>query len=662
MNLTNARNIVIDGKAVQQISIDGKIVYASGPIIRLTADKSFILAPETVTITVTCEELPYTEIKLYSVINMTKTLLDTLETDENGQATYTYEGTGAGSISFVAEYDGDSSNTVTVDDYTPAVTDISLIANTYSFNYGGSVTLTATVKDQHNQAISGETVTFKNGSTSLGTGTTDSNGAATLIKSDLDAGTYNITAEISTVSSTAITVNVNKLNTSLTLDTPLIVYSDAFSVTGELTDSNGNGIVGATVTLQWNDGTAHTDTATTVTGGEVTFSRDAPTAITQYSFKLVYESTTNYNATESSQVNVTAEKETSVLNVTSPTSGTSITGSTFSVAGTLKDNDNTAMASKDVLVKLGTTLLDTLTTDSNGAFSGNVDSSGLSDGSNTLDFVFAEETYYTSATQQVTVSKTSYDGMSMSKTAGKQILSYADSGATPETEYCTVTAQLTNSGSSASVSDVPVVFGAYLNDVLITGSEQSVDTDSNGQASYTYTTQGLGDVVVKAVPDSRTSLIQTYEVYDYYAYQASGSHTFSSSTMTYYQLYDLNSIGDCEISVKLKSANTKGFALEYRKDNTVDNNNRVRIGVGGDNKLLASVISNSVEDLNYEGSNYSANSDLNCKIVHENNSIKATITNSTYTMRDISDLRYVGINNWNNAKTVSWTDFKVKPL
>ena len=132
--------------------------------------------------------------------------------------------------------------------------------------------------------------------------------------------------------------------------------------------------------------------------------------------------------------------------------------------------------------------------------------------------------------------------------------------------------------------------------------------------------------------------------------------------MTYYQLYDLNSIGDCEISVKLKSANTKGFALEYRKDNTVDNNNRVRIGVGGDNKLLASVISNSVEDLNYEGSNYSANSDLNCKIVHENNSIKATITNSTYTMRDISDLRYVGINNWNNAKTVSWTDFKVKPL
>lgn len=160
----------------------------------------------------------------------------------------------------------------------------------------------------------------------------------------------------------------------------------------------------------------------------------------------------------------------------------------------------------------------------------------------------------------------------------------------------------------------------------------------------------------------RILLIQTYEVYDYYAYQASGSHTFSSSTMTYYQLYDLNSIGDCEISVTLKSANTKGFALEYRKDNNVDNNNRVRIGVGGDNKLLASVISNGAEDLNYEGSNYSANSDLNCKIVHENNSIKATIANSTYTMRDISDLRYVGINNWNNAKTVSWTDFKVKPL
>ena len=132
--------------------------------------------------------------------------------------------------------------------------------------------------------------------------------------------------------------------------------------------------------------------------------------------------------------------------------------------------------------------------------------------------------------------------------------------------------------------------------------------------------------------------------------------------MTFHQLCDTGVIGDCEISTKLKSANTKGFALEYRKDNNVDNNNRVRIGVGGDNKLLASVISNGVEDLNYVGSTYSANSDVTCKIVCENNSIKGTIANSTYTMRDISDLRYVGINNWNNAKTVTYTDLKIKPL
>ena len=547
MNFTNAQRIVIDGKTVQQISIDGEIVYASGPIIKLTADKSYILANETVHITLTCAELPFTDIRLYEVINMTKTLIDTLTTDENGQASYTYEGTGGGQISFVAEYEDSSSNTVIVDDYVPAVTNISLIADTYSFNYGGSVTLTATVKDQHDQALSGQTVTFKNGSTSLGTGTTDSNGIATLTKSGLNAGSYSITAESGNVSSTAISIEVNKLNTVLTLDTPVLVYSDEFSVTGELTDSNGNGIVGATVKLEWNDGTAHTNTAETTTGGEVIFHRDAPTTITEYGFKLVYESSTNYNATESSQVNVTVEKETSVLNVTSPTSGAAITGSTFSVAGTLKDNDNTAMANKDVLVKLGTSTLSTLTTDSSGAFTGNVSSSGLSDGSNTLNFVFVEDNYYTGATQQVNVSKTSFDGISLS--VDKSILSKVDN------EYATLSAQLTISGSPASISGQAVTFEVRKSsdDSLVT--TLSGDTNSSGIASVSYASQGVGDVKVQAFCGSFVTEIFGVQDCSYYNTAEVTRSSTNGST-----IYD-NSLSQalpskCEISLDVWSNNT----------------------------------------------------------------------------------------------------------
>ncbi|WP_405296353.1 hypothetical protein [Methanobrevibacter sp.] len=107
-----------------------------------------------------------------------------------------------------------------------------------------------------------------------------------------------------------------------------------------------------------------------------------------------------------------------------------------------------------------------------------------------------------------------YDGMSLEKTAGNQILSYADEQQTPGSQTCTVTAQLKNGQSSATISSVPVVFGAYKDNVLITGSEQTVNTDANGQASYTYTSAGVGDVVIKAIPDSRSLLQETYAIED----------------------------------------------------------------------------------------------------------------------------------------------------
>ena len=65
-------------------------------------------------------------------------------------------------------------------------------------------------------------------------------------------------------------------------------YSDEFSVTGSLKDANNNAVSGATITMNWNDGTAHTETATTESDGSVTFSRSAPTSITNYTFQLVY--------------------------------------------------------------------------------------------------------------------------------------------------------------------------------------------------------------------------------------------------------------------------------------------------------------------------------------------------------------------------------------
>ena len=129
MNLSDATAINIGGRDVQELRIDGELVWSSGLWIRLSSDKSYILAQETATITVYCPDLPDTSIGLFMVKDMTRTKLDDLTTDENGQATYTYTGTGAGEIGLVAVYDETDSNIVTIDDYTPAIDSITLASS-----------------------------------------------------------------------------------------------------------------------------------------------------------------------------------------------------------------------------------------------------------------------------------------------------------------------------------------------------------------------------------------------------------------------------------------------------------------------------------------------------------------------------------------------------
>ena len=180
MNLTNANEVKINNKTVQRIKINNNLVYERIQLI-LSASNSFVYDGGTVLINLLCEKLKNTRIDLYQVVGLTKTKIDTLTTDENGQASYTYTGTGAGEVGFIAEYDGKESNTVTVDDYIPASTTVGLISSSRSVNYGESVTLSAVVTDQHDQPVSGGLVAFKQGDTTLDSATTNSNGIALIV-------------------------------------------------------------------------------------------------------------------------------------------------------------------------------------------------------------------------------------------------------------------------------------------------------------------------------------------------------------------------------------------------------------------------------------------------------------------------------------------------
>ena len=515
MNLSSAKSVFINNKEVKEIYLDDKLVYRSSPI-RLTASKDYILVDETVVIGISSGELKNIEIELFKVINMTRTSLGTLTTDENGQASYTYTGTGAGNVGFVAVYDEKDSNIVTVDDYTPAVTSVSLVVDngyTSASFYGVSIPFYVTVKDQHDQPIVGETVTIKNGSTTIGTATTDSTGVATLTKSDLNAGSYAFTATAGSITSNTKNWTIIKASTTLTIECPALVYSDVFDVTGVLKRGN-TPIANATITLEWIWGSSvNRVTATTNSSGEVTFHRDAPTTLSTYWFELKYAGDSNHNSATSGQIYREIGKETSVLAVTTPASGATISSGTMVVSGTIKDNDGTPLSGHNVYVRKtesGSNLA-ILTADSNGAFTGSIDVSSWSLGSNTFYVIYGGGNYYTNSQQSinVTISQVYPASMSLSKTAGKNILSYAD--VSSGTEYCTVEAEVIGSEGDP-YEGATVTFKVYdSDDTLLETLTASGATGPDGCCDATFTSKGYGDIYIKA---ECNLLTQTYTVED----------------------------------------------------------------------------------------------------------------------------------------------------
>ena len=133
------------------------------------------------------------------------TLIDTLNTGNTGAYTTTLSNLTVGNYAFKTVYEGDdvyanvtsTTRNVTVT-AAPAPDSITLTADKSILSYADSesATLTATVLDSNNSPVSGETVTFYNGSTSMGTATTNASGVATKSYSAAGAGDVSFTAGV----------------------------------------------------------------------------------------------------------------------------------------------------------------------------------------------------------------------------------------------------------------------------------------------------------------------------------------------------------------------------------------------------------------------------------------------------------------------------------
>ena len=338
------------------------------------------------------------------------TELGTATTNSSGVATYTYTAASSGSLNFTATYGGKTSNTVNVV-CSKKTTTATLSASSSSINIGSNVTLTGTIK-YNNTGVSGLSVTFKEGTTTVGTGTTDSSGQATCTVSNLSLGdhTFTVTSTetetYTSSTSTSVTVTVNKksTSTSLSLGSSTIYVGGSTTATATVT-SGGTGVNGLTVTFK--DGNTTLGTGTTNSSGVATYTLSG-LSVGSHSITAAVGATDTYDGSTSSASTLTVSKHSNVVSLSaSPT--TAMLGDTVTLTATVKDENNNARSGVSVTFKDGTSTLTTASTNSSGVATAST--SSLSQGSHSLTAVVSGDSSYndgSSSAVTVTVSTHNY--------------------------------------------------------------------------------------------------------------------------------------------------------------------------------------------------------------------------------------------------------------
>jgi len=238
------------------------------------------------------------------------------QTLSSGVATLAVTSLPVATNSITAVYQGDTNYGSSTS--TPAVTVTVAKASTTStvtFSpstpvFGQSVTLTATIA-----AVSpgvgtptGTVTFFNNGTTSLGTGTLNSSGVATLADSTLPVAANSITAtyggdtNFSTITSTAVTVTVAKASTTATVTSSVSSPTpfEAVTLTATIAAvSPGAGTPTGTVTFF--DGTTSLGTGTLNSSGVATFAVSS-VPVGSYSITAQYGGDTNFTGSTSTAV------------------------------------------------------------------------------------------------------------------------------------------------------------------------------------------------------------------------------------------------------------------------------------------------------------------------------------------------------------------------
>jgi ELWxxDGT repeat protein len=308
------------------------------------------------------------------------------------------------------------SATVTVSP-APVVTTTSLQASPSTVTEGDQVTLTATVTGANGAALTGGSVTFKVGATTLGMVNVTINnqgvGTASLPTTQLPVGTDTVTATYSdtgfTTSSNTATVTVNAApvttTTSLQASPSTVTEGDQVTLTATVTGANGAALTGGSVTFK--------DGATTLGMVNVTINNQgvgtASLPTTQLpvgtdTITATYEDTGFTTSSDSATVTVNAAGPVGTSMTLTPSASSVIQGTPVQFTATVHTTNGSALTGGTVHFTAGSLDLGMVPVTINGQGQGvaQVSTTSLPLGMNTIVAAYTG-TGFADATQSTTV-------------------------------------------------------------------------------------------------------------------------------------------------------------------------------------------------------------------------------------------------------------------
>ena len=235
--------VSVTAPSVSSISLSGPSTATTGSSYTLTATVS----PNT---------------SVFSVAFKSGTTTVATVNTSSGVATYTVTNATAGTFSYTATAGTKTSSTLRVSVTAPTVTGVALAASAGPYYVGTPFTLSATLTP----TLSGQTVTFKSGSTTVGSATSNGSGVATLTVTPSATGSFSYTATSGSKTSTAVSVSVSTAPlTAISLTAP---STGMTGVAETLTATTTPAAAGYVITFY--DGATSLGTATTNSSGVAT--------------------------------------------------------------------------------------------------------------------------------------------------------------------------------------------------------------------------------------------------------------------------------------------------------------------------------------------------------------------------------------------------------